>query len=111
MEENKIPEENLQENLEEQNSGETNTPINLTPFNLSEEGEEQLRQLFIMGATKNKVKRQLTRLKNRLAATDYKVLKCYEYSLMELEQPYDISLLHSEREDLRNQIRELEETL
>jgi hypothetical protein len=51
---------------------------------------------------------QIKVLKEELASTDYKVIKCYEYSLAGLELPYDITLLHEEREAIREQIRELE---
>lgn len=53
--------------------------------------------------------RVLQALKNELTSTDYKIIKCYEYSLVGLEMPYDIITLHEERENLRNQIREIEE--
>jgi hypothetical protein len=56
----------------------------------------------------NSSNRQLNILKNRLSSTDYKIIKCYEYSLAGLDIPYDIISLHQEREELRNQIRELE---
>lgn len=48
-------------------------------------------------------------LKHRLAATDYKVIKAYEYQLAGLEMPYDITGLHREREAIREQIRLFEE--
>ena len=47
-------------------------------------------------------------LKEQLASTDYKVLKCYEYQLVGLELPYDIIALHAEKEILREQINQLE---
>lgn len=56
----------------------------------------------------NPSSRQLNTLKNRLSSTDYKIIKCYEYSLNGLDIPYDVVALHQEREELRNQIRELE---
>ena len=56
----------------------------------------------------NPVAKQTDNLKNKLSSTDYKIIKCYEYSLAGLDIPYDIISLHQEREELRNQIRELE---
>lgn len=56
----------------------------------------------------NPVIKQIDNLKNKLSSTDYKIIKCYEYSLAGLDIPYDIISLHQEREELRNQIRELE---
>lgn len=47
----------------------------------------------------------------QLAASDYKVIKCYEYSLVGLDMPYDIEELHAERESLRAKIEELETQL
>ncbi len=47
-------------------------------------------------------------LERELASTDYKIIKCYEYSLVGLELPYDIQALHVERENLREEIRSLE---
>lgn len=46
---------------------------------------------------------------NKLTASDYKIIKCYEYSLAGLELPYDIDELHAEREATREEIRKLEE--
>lgn len=46
---------------------------------------------------------------NKLTSSDYKIIKCYEYSLAGLEMPYDIEALHAERESIREEIRKLEE--
>ena len=46
---------------------------------------------------------------NQLSESDYKVIKCYEYSLAGLELPYNIAELHAERELIREEIRKLEE--
>lgn len=54
---------------------------------------------------------QIKKLEAQIAATDYQVIKCYEYSLAGLELPYDIQELHSSREAIREQIRELEEQI
>lgn len=53
---------------------------------------------------------QIKALEKEIASTDYKVIKCYEYSLAGLELPYDITLLHEEREAIREQIRALEDS-
>lgn len=55
-------------------------------------------------------KQRLKSLKSQLSSTDYQIIKCYEYSLAGLELPYDIQTLHTEREAIREQIRELENT-
>jgi hypothetical protein len=53
--------------------------------------------------------RKVNSLKKELSSTDYKIIKCYEYSLIGMELPYDVKNLHFERESIREQIRELEE--
>ena len=53
----------------------------------------------------------LQALENKLTESDYKVIKCYEYSLAGLELPYDVQELHAEREAIRERIRELEEKI
>ena len=49
--------------------------------------------------------------KSMLESTDYKVIKCMEYALNNLELPYDVEALHAERQALRDNINELETTL
>lgn len=55
--------------------------------------------------------RTLKAYENKLSETDYKVIKCYEYSLIGLELPYNMEEVHAEREAIREKIRELEEKL
>lgn len=54
---------------------------------------------------------QIRDLKEMLTASDYQIIKCYEYSLNNLELPYDVVELHAERQALRDQINELEENI
>lgn len=62
-----------------------------------------------------KIKRLVANMKaikafeEKLANSDYKIIKCYEYSLAGLDLPYDIQALHAEREAIREEIRKLEE--
>lgn len=58
-----------------------------------------------------KVCKQIQDLKDNLAATDYRVTKCYEASLLGNTLPYDIAQLHSERQTARDRINELEALL
>lgn len=51
---------------------------------------------------------QISNLKEMLTASDYQIIKCYEYALNNLELPYDVVELHAERQALRDQINELE---
>lgn len=47
-------------------------------------------------------------LKKQLDDTDYKIIKCIEYSLTGKELPYDIEYLHKQRQAIRDRITELE---
>lgn len=51
---------------------------------------------------------RITELQKQLYDTDYKVIKCYEYSLIGLELPYDMETLHAERQVIRDEINNLE---
>ncbi len=55
-----------------------------------------------------KITAEIARLQSELAATDYQVIKSYEYTLAKQKQPYDITGLHAERQALRDRIGELE---
>lgn len=54
---------------------------------------------------------EINALKSAIASTDYQIIKCYEYSLNNLEMPYDVAELHAKRQAIRDQINELESTL
>lgn len=45
-------------------------------------------------------------LKTQIAETDYKIIKCYEYNLVNKELPYDVESLHIHRQSLRDEINE-----
>ena len=60
---------------------------------------------------KRAAEKRLEICKAQLAESDYKVIKCYEYSLAGLDLPYDASELHNEREAIREEIRTLEEKI
>lgn len=55
------------------------------------------------------VEEQIFGLKAVLEATDYKIIKSYEYQLVGLELPYDVTAIHAERQAIRDQINALEE--
>ncbi len=55
-----------------------------------------------------KIAAEIARLQSELAATDYQVIKSYEYTLAKQKQPYDITNLHTERQAIRDRITELE---
>lgn len=58
--------------------------------------EEQIKQM------------RISQLKEQLASTDYKIIKCSECSLVGIDLPYDIAELHAQRQALRDEINELE---
>lgn len=47
-------------------------------------------------------------LKNKLKSDDYKIIKCYESSLVGEPLPYDIEELHAKRQKIRDEINMLE---
>ena len=54
---------------------------------------------------------QIADLKDRIAASDYKIIKTYEYALLGEQTEYDIEEVHAERQALRDQINTLETQL
>lgn len=57
------------------------------------------------------IQQRIDELKQELAETDYKIIKCSEYQLAGLDLPYDIAELHAQRQALRDAINELEQQL
>lgn len=47
-------------------------------------------------------------LKSELQASDYKVIKCAEAMAVGADMPYDVAILHNERQALRDKINKLE---
>lgn len=73
-----------------------------TPEEIAEqERQEQIAEIQI----------RIAGLKAQIDATDYRIIKAYEYSQVGLETDYDLQALHLERQALRDQINTLEETL
>ena len=71
--------------------------------------DNEIVQVFtILDNDKCKVSREIERLKNILSDGDYKITKCYEANLLGEQLPYDIMVLHKERQSLRDRINELE---
>ena len=54
---------------------------------------------------------QINDFKARIAASDYKVIKTYEYTLLGEQTGYDMEAVHAERQALRDQINTLETQL
>lgn len=76
------------------------------PEPTEEEIAEQARQQQISQLTV-----QINDLKAQIAASDYKIIKTYEYTLLGEQTEYDIEEVHAERQALRDQINALETQL
>ena len=88
----------------------TITNPNLTPIIgyievIDENGEHVYEKL---SGCEEPQKTEVDLLKEQIAQTDYKVIKCSECSLAGIELPYDIKVLNEERQALRDRINELE---
>jgi hypothetical protein len=57
---------------------------------------------------REQMQERIVRLKQALADSDYKVIKCAEAQMAGVELPYNIAELHAERQELRDTINELE---
>ena len=55
-----------------------------------------------------KIAAEIDRLQSELTATDYQVIKSYEYEMTGKKSPYDTVALHADRQSLRDRITELE---
>lgn len=58
-----------------------------------------------------KIRGEIKEFKENLESTDYQIIKCLEYSLLNIDLPYDMEKLHTERQAMRDKINALEETL
>ena len=54
---------------------------------------------------------QIAAYKAQIDATDYRIVKAYEYSTVGLETEYDMETLHEERQSFRDAINMLEEKM
>lgn len=57
------------------------------------------------------IENEISDLKAKLDASDYKVIKCFECSMVGEEMQYDIEELHAERQAIRDMINQKEEEL
>ena len=46
-----------------------------------------------------------------LKATDYEIIKCYEYEKCGMKAPYDMDSVHKERQAKRDRINEIQKIL
>ena len=73
--------------------------------------DSKLYELLTKQATRETtapLKVKIANLKAELSSSDYKIIKCAEYALAQLEAPYDITELHVERQKIRDEINALE---
>lgn len=80
---------------------------NKTKFAWTRDDFEEV-QMYIPYPEKS-IKEQIKELKNELAASDYKIIKCAECQLLGQELPYDLTVLHAERQAIRDSINNLEQ--
>ena len=50
-------------------------------------------------------------LECELKATDYEIIKCYEYEKCGIKAPYDVDSVHKERQAKRDRINEIQKIL
>lgn len=81
--------------------------VRVTPFDAGERISYRYDTVF----DTQKVRRRIEGLKAQLTDDDYKIIKCYEASLIGGKLPYDIVALHESRQAIRNKINELEKLL
>ena len=67
--------------------------------------QPEIQQEFFIA---QQMQQEIASLKADLSNTDYKITKCMEYQLAELELPYNVQELHTIRQTLRDRINELE---
>lgn len=66
---------------------------------------------YIESVSKKLITEKIDEYKAFLDKTDYKVMKCYEATLLNLPLPYSMDEIHETRQDYRNRINELETLL
>lgn len=72
--------------------------------------DEEKYQEILNRETEEKKQAKIKELQSELNESDYKIIKCNEYKLAGLELPYDIEELHKQRQALRDEINELQES-
>lgn len=69
---------------------------------------EKIKETRAKEEAERAAKAEIDDAKNKLASSDYKIIKCFECSLLGLDLPYDLNDLHEERQGMRDKINELE---
>lgn len=82
-----------------------------TTVDYFEEKDGKLYQSWRIEPDKEAIKVKIEALKQQLSTSDYQIIKCCEASLIGEELPYDINGVHEERQQIRDEINRLEQTL
>lgn len=81
--------------------------IKISPYDAG----EKISYRYIKAFDKKEVENKIRELKKQLSAGDYKIIKCYEASLLKEVLPYNVENLHKNRNELRKNINEFEKLL
>lgn len=60
---------------------------------------------------REQLEQEMISLEWALKATDYEMIKCYEYEKCGIKAPYDIDSVHKERQAKRDRINEIQKIL
>lgn len=82
----------------------------LLPY-YEEESNTIVQKWEIVNNDINIINQKIKELKAKLSDTDYKVMKCYEATLLNLPLPYIMDDVHQTRQDYRDRINALEALL
>lgn len=93
------------------NDGKFLTLDNITIINPRKEKMLELGWEVYRTDEQEEYEKEIGQLKAELSATDYKIIKCSEASLLGEELPYSASELHATRQALRDRINQLESKL
>lgn len=87
------------------NECEENYVYHLRPYDAGDHIAYEYVKMFDV----QKFKSEINSLKKKLSDNDYKVTKCMEAKLLDLPLPYDIQVVHTENQAMRDRINEIEE--
>ena len=60
---------------------------------------------------REQLEQEMISLEWALKATDYEIIKCYEYEKSGIKAPYDMDSVHKERQAKRDRINEIQKIL
>lgn len=60
---------------------------------------------------RERLEQEIRNLECDLSASDYEVIKAYEYEMCGIKSPYDIKSVHAERQAKRDRINEIQNIL